>query len=121
RVFFISIASMTVSAILLFLLVIVPSVNPYRSTKELSQKYDELIPDDEKLAFYRRIKDSALFYSDRQALVLKTAKQLKDYLASSQRVYAIITRKRYADLPFKPYIVTRQGNKLIISNRNPLN
>jgi 4-amino-4-deoxy-L-arabinose transferase-like glycosyltransferase len=121
RVFFISIVSMTVSAILLFLLVIVPSVNPYRSTKELSQKYDELIPNNEKLAFYRRIKDSALFYSDRQALVLKTAKQLKDYLASGQRVYAITTRKRYADLPFKPYIVKRQGNKLLISNRNSLN
>ena len=121
RVFFTSIVSLTVSALLLFLLVIVPSVNPYRSTKELSQKYDKLIPENEKLAFYRRIKDSALFYSDRQALALKTAEQLKDYLASDQRVYAIITRKRYADLPFRPNIVARQGDKLLISNKNSLN
>ena len=116
RVFFISIVSMTVSAILLFLLVIVPSVNPYRSTKVLAQKYDNLLPENVKFVFYRRIKDSALFYSDRQALVLKTSDQLKDYLASDQIVYALISRKRYADLPFRPRIAERYGNKFIVSN-----
>ena len=115
--FFISIAAMTVSAILLFLLMIVPSVNPYRSTKQLSQKYDQLIPANEKLVFYRRIRDSALFYTHRQAQVLKTAEQLKDYLASDQRVYAVTTRKRFARLSFQPYVVARQGNKLLISNK----
>jgi 4-amino-4-deoxy-L-arabinose transferase-like glycosyltransferase len=115
--FFISIAGMTVSAILLFLLMIVPSVNPYRSTKQLSQKYDQLIPANEKLVFYRRIRESALFYSHRQAQVLKTAEQLKDYLASDQRVYAITTRKRLARLSFGPYVVERQGDKLLISNK----
>jgi len=115
--FFISIAGMTVSAILLFLLMIVPSVNPYRSTKQLSQKYDQLIPANEKLVFYRRIRESALFYSHRRAQVLKTAEQLKDYLASDQRVYAITTRKRLARLSFGPYVVERQGDKLLISNK----
>jgi fumarate reductase subunit D len=115
--FFISIAGMTVSAMLLFLLMIVPSVNPYRSTKQLSQKYDQLIPANEKLVFYRRIRESALFYSHRQAQVLKTAEQLKDYLASDQRVYAITTRKRLARLSFGPYVVERQGDKLLISNK----
>ena len=117
QAFFISIAGMTVSSILLFLLIIVPSVNPYRSTKQLSQKYDQLIPANEKLVFYRRIKDSALFYTHRQAQVLKTAEQLKEYLASDQRVYAVITRKRLAGLSFKPYVVERQGDKLLISNK----
>jgi 4-amino-4-deoxy-L-arabinose transferase-like glycosyltransferase len=115
--FFISIAGMTVSAMLLFVLLIVPSVNPYRSTKQLSQKYDQLIPANEKLVFYRRIRESALFYSHRQAQVLKTDEQLKDYLASDQRVYAITTRKRLARLSFRPYVVERQGDKLLISNK----
>ena len=115
--FFISIVGMAVSGILLFILTIVPSVNPYRSTKQLSQKYDQLIPANEKLVFYRRIKDSALFYSHRQARALKTVEQLKDYLASDQRVYAITTRKRLARLLFKPYVVARQGDKLLISNK----
>jgi 4-amino-4-deoxy-L-arabinose transferase-like glycosyltransferase len=114
--FFISIVGMTISAMFLFLLVIVPSVNPYRSTKVLAKKYDQLIAGNEKLAFYRRIRDSALFYTHRQARVLKTADQLKAYLATDQRVYAIITRKRFARLPFRPYIAERQGDKLLISN-----
>ena len=115
--FFISIVGMTVSGMLLFLLMIVPSVNPYRSTKLLSQKYDQLLPAEEKMVFYRRIKDSALFYSNRRAQELKTAEQLKDYLASDQQVYAIATRKRLARLSFKPYVVERQGDKLLISNK----
>ena len=114
--FFISIAGMTVSAMILFLLVIVPSVNPYRSTKVLAEKYDQLIAENEKLTFYRRIRDSALFYTHRRARVLKTADELKDYLTSDKRVYAIATRKRLARLPFRPYIVERQGDKLLISN-----
>ena len=115
--FFISIAGMTVSAILIFILTIVPSVNPYRSMKQLSRKYDQLLPANEKLVFYRRIRDSALFYSHRRAEVLKTAEQLKDYLASDQRVYAVTTRKRLARLSFRPYVVERQGDKLLISNK----
>jgi len=42
--------------------------------------------------FYRGIRESALFYTHRRAQSLKTAEQLKDYLASDQRVYAITTR-----------------------------
>ncbi len=116
HVFFISVLGMAVSSVLIFILAMVPSVNPYRSTKVLAHKYDNLLPENEKLAFYRRIKDSALFYSSRQALVLKTADQLKDYLASDQVVYAIISRKRYAELPFRPRIAERHGNNFLISN-----
>ena len=76
QVYFISVLGMAVSAVLIFILAIVPSVNPYRSTKMLAQKYDVLVPENEKLVFYRRIKVSALFYSPRKALVLKTADQL---------------------------------------------
>jgi hypothetical protein len=115
--FFTSIVGITVSAILLFLLMIVPSVNPYRSTKQLSKKYDQLVPANEKLVFYRGIRESALFYTNRRAQSLKTAEQLKDYLASDQRVYAITTRKRLARLPFRPYVVARQGDKFLISNK----
>ena len=117
RAFFISIAGMTVSSILLFLVMIIPSVNPYRSTRELAQKYDQLVPANEKLVFHRRINESALFYTHRQAQVLKTGEQLQDYLASDQRVYAITTRKRLARLSFRPYVVERQGDKLVISNK----
>ena len=52
-----------------------------------------------------------------EAQVLKTDEQLKDYLASDQRVYAITTRKRLARLSFRPYVGERQGDKLLISNK----
>lgn len=116
--FLVTIVAMIVSAMIIFLVLIVPSVNPYRSTKELAQKYDRLIPAHEKLAFYRRISPSALFYTDRKARVLQTEEELKDYLSADQRVYCIISRKRLARLPFMPYVVERHGDKLLISNRN---
>jgi len=87
-------AAMTISAILLFLIMIAPSVDPYRGTKQLSQRYNQLIPANEKPVFYRRIRVSALFYSLHRAQVLKTDEQLKNYLASDQRVYAITTIKK---------------------------
>jgi hypothetical protein len=67
--------------------------------------------------FYRGIKESSLFYTLRRGQSLKTAEQLKDYLVSDQRVHAITPRKRLARLPFKPYVVERQGDKLLISNK----
>ena len=60
---------------------------------------------------------SALFYSNRRAQVLKTAEQLKDHLAADQLVYAITSRKRLARLSFKHYVVERQGDRLLISNK----
>ena len=117
--FFLSIVGMTVCAMLIFILLVVPSVNPYRTTRQLSQKYDRLAPANEKFVFYRRIRDSALFYSHRQARVLKTEEQLKNYLASDRQVYAITTRKRFERLSFKPFILDRQGDRLLISNKNP--
>ncbi len=116
-VFLVTIIAMIVSTKIIFLVLIVPSVNPYRSTKELAQKYDQLIPEHEKLAFYSRIRASALFYTDRKARVLETAEQLKNYLAADHRVYCIITRNKLATLPFRPYVVERQGDNLLISNR----
>jgi len=45
---------------------------------------------------------------------------LKDYLASDQRVYAIATGKRLARLSLRSYVVDRQGDKLLISNKKSL-
>ena len=44
-------------------------------------------------------------------------KKTKDYLASDQRVYAITPRNRLARLSLRPYVVERQGDKLLISNK----
>ena len=115
--FFSAIIVTMVSILIVFLLIIVPSVNPYRSSREFARLYDQLIPPDEKLAFYRRIKESALFYTNRKAIVLKTPNALSKYLDSPQRVFCVITRKRLAHLESMPYVVEQQGDKILISNR----
>ena len=86
KALFSSLVAMVVSTILIFLILIVPSINPYRSTKQLAGKLDRLIPADEDLVFYRRIKESALFYTHRKARVLMNPEELKDYLASDKKV-----------------------------------
>jgi 4-amino-4-deoxy-L-arabinose transferase-like glycosyltransferase len=108
--------AMIVSTLLLFLIIVVPSINPYRSTKQLADKADHLIARNGDLVFYSRIKESALFYTHRKARVLEHPRELKDYLSSDNQVYCIITKKKLARLPLMPYVVARQGDKLLISN-----
>ena len=108
---------MVVTSLHLFLLVIVPSVNPYRGTRELALRYDRMIPSGDKFTFYRRIRESALFYTGRRANVLKNPGQLQNYLQSDQRVYCIITRYRYAELKLQAPVVAREGNMMLITNR----
>lgn len=117
RAFFGALVVMVVTTLHLFMLVIVPSVNPYRSAKELALQYDRLLPPGAKFTFYRRINESALFYTGRAANVLRNPAQLKKYMASDKRVFCIITRNRYAELNTPLYVVARLGDKLLISNR----
>jgi 4-amino-4-deoxy-L-arabinose transferase-like glycosyltransferase len=115
--FFTSLVTMVVSALLIFIMLIVGEINPYRSTRELAREYDRLAPAGEKIVFYRRIKDSALFYTRRQARVLETEKQLRAFLASDKRVFCILNRNRLAKKRPAPYVVKRYGNNLLISNK----
>jgi 4-amino-4-deoxy-L-arabinose transferase-like glycosyltransferase len=117
---FIAITLMVVTGLHFFLLVIVPSINPYRSTRELALRYDHLIPGNEKFTFYSRIKESALFYTGRRARVLENPVQLHNYLDSNKRVFCIITRKRYSELRTPVYVVAQQGNKMLISNKKSI-
>ena len=114
-----SLVTMVVSALLIFVTLIVGDINPYRSTRELARQYDRLVPAGESIVFYRRIKDSALFYTRRHARVLETEKQLQDFLASGKRVFCILTRNRLIKSYPAPYVVVRKGDKLLISNKKP--
>jgi 4-amino-4-deoxy-L-arabinose transferase-like glycosyltransferase len=115
---FIVLTAMIVTSLHVFLLVIVPRVNPYRTTRELALSYDRMIPPHEKFTFYKRIKESALFYTGRRARVLKNSDQLHAYLDSKQRVFCLITRGRFEEIKTPVYVVAGEGNKLLISNRS---
>ncbi len=102
-----------------FIIWVVPGINPYRSTKILGGELDRLVPPDEKFVFYWQMKDSILFYTGRQAVVLNSTAQLEAFLATEQRVYFVTERRRYeplGELKEKCYIVWEKGNNLILSN-----
>ena len=116
------ITAMVVVGILIFLVFIVPYINPYRSTKGLAEKLDILLPQGEKLTFFHRVKDTALFYTDRKASILRGQQSITEYLASEKRVFCVIDKKHFDVL--KSYLPTahvwaQEGDKLLISNAKP--
>jgi 4-amino-4-deoxy-L-arabinose transferase-like glycosyltransferase len=105
----------------IFLMVYGPRMEPYRTTRTLAKEMDTMLPVGEPLVFFSTLRDSALFYTNRQASVLDTKDQLLDYLASNKKTLCVIERERYAKLPEVvaiSSIVDEEGNKLLISG-NP--
>jgi hypothetical protein len=119
---FSALAGVAVSSILIFILLIVPHINPYRSTKGLAKQMDALLPPGEKMVFYYDLRDSALFYTNRKALVLLTPEQLRNYFASDKKAYCVLDRnyfERFEDLKQTAFILGKEGRKLLISNSPP--
>jgi len=117
---FCALAGMVMVVIYVIILMIIPSVDPYRSTKGFAQKLDRLVDPGEKLVFYRRMRESALFYTDRKAILLTTPQQLINCLDSSKRVYCVINRsyfKEIKELESRAHVIDREGHKLMISNQ----
>jgi 4-amino-4-deoxy-L-arabinose transferase-like glycosyltransferase len=120
RASFLTLAGAIVSAIFFFLLVVVPQMNPYRSTKGFALKLDRMLAPGEKLVFGRVMRDSALFYTNRKAVLLTTRKELTGFLGSSERVYCVIRRSLVesdARLRDIAHIIDQEGHKVIISNQ----
>ncbi|MEN8690641.1 MAG: glycosyltransferase family 39 protein [Desulfobacterales bacterium] len=120
---FAAITGMVVVGLLLFILLIVPYINPYRSTKGLAEKLDTLLPQGEKMTFVHGFQDTALFYTDRKASILRRPQEITDFLASDERVFCVI-KKRYFDV-LESYLPTahvwdQEGDKLLISNTKAL-
>ena len=117
---FLTLVGATVSAMFFLLLVVVPQMNPYRSTKGFGLKLDRMLPPGEKLVFGRVLRDSALFYTNRKALLLTTRKELMDFLGSDERVFCVIRRSLVESdsrLREMAHIIDQEGHKVIISNR----
>ena len=59
-----ALAGINVCAVLLALMMIVPIMDPYRSTKGFALKLDRMLAPGEKMVFGRVLRDSALFYTE---------------------------------------------------------
>jgi hypothetical protein len=120
RAFFSMVAGFVVSSMVICILFIVPSIDPYRSTRGLARELDMRLPPGEELVFFDNLGDSALFYTNRRAVVLHTPQQFMDYLAAGRRVFCVIDRedlKKFGNLEHGIHVLGREGGKLLISNR----
>ena len=95
-VFLFFITSLMVSAVIFAFQFVMPAIDPYRSTKSLANKLDEILEPEENLLFYGREKDSALFYTNRKAVRL-SYQQLRKLMNSNKTVYCIISREDWEE------------------------
>ncbi|MGE5173730.1 MAG: ArnT family glycosyltransferase [Betaproteobacteria bacterium] len=117
---FASLAATFVVGILLFIIAYAPTMDPYRSTKDLAKEMDTILPPGEQLVFFKKLGDTSLFYTNRRARVIHSEEQLLDYLASSKRALCVIERvefDRHEKVAKSSYVLREEGNKLLISNR----
>jgi len=121
RVSFLTLAGMFASTVLFIEVAILPLVNPYFTTQRLARELDRMVPRGEKLVFFDTIEDTAIFYTDRRALLLESRRGLLDFLGSEDRVFCVIDKNQYErlrGLEGISHIVDREGNKFIISNKS---
>ncbi len=120
RASFLALVGTVVSSILFLLLVIVPLMNPYRSTKGFGKELDRMLPPGEKMVFARVMRDSAVFYTNRQAVLIHTREELIKFLGSGKRVFLIIRKSLFENNPrLAPlgHVIAEEGHKAIISNQ----
>jgi len=116
----VTIVVLTGTAMALFNLVLAPPVGPYRATKELGLRLDQRLPPGDKYVFYQRIRDSAMFYTDREAVLLEKPADIQELLQSEKREYCILDERRLKELDGLQdlfFILDQDGNKYLISNR----
>ena len=119
-----SVAATMVTLLLVALSGALPSVGPYRSSREAGKRLDALLPPGEPIPVYPRvvgIADAAVFYTGRRARALGHPAELRDHLASPEQVFCLIRTKHIDDAQAlgPAHIVYREGNRVIITNRPP--
>ena len=118
---FSALAAAFVVGMLFFITAYAPIMDPYRSTRTLAKEMDSALPPGEPLVFFWRLWDSALFYTDRRAMILHTEKELLDYLGSRKTALCVIEKERYRQFPLvmaASSVLDEEGNKLLISGRS---
>ena len=111
---------LVISAILLFTVLILPAMIPYRSTKALAIKMDALVAPGEPFLFFDSRRDTALFYTSRKGIFLDSYDQLVQHLVSSKNKFAVVDEDNLRKFPMMDkvaQIVGREGNAVLVTAR----
>ncbi|MCF6147585.1 MAG: glycosyltransferase family 39 protein [Candidatus Kuenenia sp.] len=74
----------------------IPLLNQHKSAKEICGKANAIMKPDEQLAMYNFLRDTYLFYTNRNHIeVIYGLEELKKYLHSEERVFIFITEKDF--------------------------
>ncbi len=120
RATFVTLASVSPFAMFYFLMVLAPATDAFKGAKEIGLELDRLLPASEEIRYIGRMPDSAMFYTARNAVNLRTEKNLREYLGNEKCVYVLLApRGRNSDDVFDSeyFVVSKKGNKLIVSGR----
>ena len=112
--------ALVVLGILVFLYVFVPSMDPYRTTKHIAERWDADLKPQQKLVFFKAIRDTALFYTDRRAIELWQMDELVEHLVGDDQAYVLVGKKYYNRLDLLRRIsevVHQEGNDLLLRGR----
>lgn len=112
-----AVAAITPAIVLFLVLFAVPDVTPYRSSRDIGLAYADRLAPGEKMVFYGHMLDSALFYSEREAIMLHSPDELEQYLAGEKPVFVALRRRSMPNVHSKFDIVDSVGDKLLIRNR----
>jgi len=117
RASFAAVALAFVTFIGLFALFVVPVMNEHRSSREIARTVDELLAPGEAIACYGRMRDSALFYTDRLIREIRNPNRLRRLLDHAEPRYCIIEREDYQKLGLDDPVVIEVGDDVLVSNR----
>jgi 4-amino-4-deoxy-L-arabinose transferase-like glycosyltransferase len=124
--FFASVFATVAAGMLLFVCVLAPAVEPYRSSKAVGARLDALLAPGAPMAIYRRIHgigDAALFYSGRTGVAIEDPPDLERFLADRRPVYCIVGDRYWEDFPDalreRIEVLYHEGDKSVVTNRRP--
>lgn len=109
-----------VSGLVVFTTVFAPVTDPYRSTKDLALDLDPRLPPGEEIVFFSRLRDSALFYTGRGAVVFRDPQELDSYFAEGGRAFCLVEDRylsKLNDIADRFTVVEKVGNKSLLSDR----
>jgi 4-amino-4-deoxy-L-arabinose transferase-like glycosyltransferase len=117
RAAFVSVALSSVVFFGLFFIYVVPELNPYESSRDIARRMDRLLPPNERLACFGKLRDTALFYTERRERIIGDPHELDGLIASPKPFFCIIDREQLRRMNLDATIVMERGNDALISNQ----
>ena len=114
-------AAMLVLLLLYGLVFLLPVADAYRSTRDVARELDRRLPAGEPLAFYHEIRESALFYTDREARCLDSPGDVAAWLERPGALVVVDGTWLHDLEPLAPRfrVAERRANKVVIEALPP--